>query len=89
MSNYPFQDPVSHITGEDLEELLRNFEDAWAKDAGRERITSAQFYDGYRSGELDSIFGMAWAAYYESWRALNRRQADTVVTHLPGALLAH
>lgn len=86
--NYPFTDPVSRVGKADLEELLRSFEDAWAEQSGS-RITSAEFFDLYRRGEFDSMFHMAWASYYESWRADARRDAKARVADLPGALLAH
>jgi hypothetical protein len=87
MSNFPFEDTISRVGKADLEELLRSFEDTWAKTTGS-RLTSPEFYDLYRRGEMDSMFAASWATYYESWRALTRREADTRVADLPGALLA-
>ena len=37
-----------------------------------ERITTAEFYDRYLTGELDSPFAMAWASYYEIVRDCGR-----------------
>jgi len=56
----------------ELEELLRQFEDAWTEQEG-ERLTSPQFYDRYRTGEIDSVFAMAWASYYEIYRSFTTR----------------
>lgn len=84
--NFPFEDKVRRVGKADLEELLRSFEDTWAESAG-ERVTSAEFYDRYRRGEIDSMYATAWATYYESWRSLTRRESETFVG-LPGALLA-
>ncbi len=69
MTNYPFEDPVpvSELDRAGLEELLRKFEDAWAADT-EERITTAVFYDRYVRGEIDTMFAMAWASYYEAFR---------------------
>lgn len=60
----------------ELEELLRAFEDAWQERRG-ERLTSAEFYDRYRAGELDSPLAMAWASYYEGFRRLSSENVDT------------
>ena len=56
-----------------VEELLRMFEDAWNEEHD-ERITSAQFYDRYTRGEIDSMFAMAWASYYEAFRRHSQRR---------------
>ena len=82
MSRY--SDKVSKITKADLEELLRSFEDTWA-DTSDERLTSAEFYDLYRRGEIDSVFATAWATYYERWRAASA--TSPFVRDLAGALL--
>ncbi len=60
----------------ELEELLRAFEDAWQERRG-ERLTSAELYDRYRAGELDSLLVMAWASYYEGFRRLASENVDT------------
>ena len=75
MSNFPFRDPseVRSMSRAELEDLLRQFEDTWSAQEG-ERITSAQFYDQHAVGEHDSVFGMAWASYYEIYRRLGQRQ---------------
>ena len=63
MSNYPFTYPVDRqvVDLDGLRGILDAFEDAWAKQ-GRDRITSAQFYDRYSAGELDTMFFMAFLA---------------------------
>ena len=78
--NFPFRDPVEvgRLTREDLDELLRSFEDAWAEHAG-ERLSSAQFYDLYRSGEVDSMFATSWATYYEAFRRRSRANVDLLI----------
>jgi hypothetical protein len=54
----------------DLEDLLRAFEDAWARETG-ERVTSAEFYDRYSVDDtIDSMLTMAWSSYYEIFRRL-------------------
>jgi hypothetical protein len=76
VTNFPFKDPVSvrHIDIGDVERALRAFEDSWA-DATGERVSSAEFYDRYRAGLVDSMLAMRWAAYYEAFR---RRTRDPV-----------
>lgn len=88
MPNFPFDNPIKRVGRAELEELLRSFEDEWAKNA-EARLTSAEFYDLYRAGEVDSLFATAWATYYERWRALVRRDAGEAARELPGALLAY
>ena len=73
VSNFPFEEPVTRRTLDrhDLEDLLRAFEDAWAKETG-ERLTSAEFYDRYSVDDtIDSMFTMAWSSYYEIFRRLS------------------
>lgn len=65
----------------ELEELLRAFEDAWQERSGV-RLTSAEFYDGYRRGEADSLFALAWASYYEGFRRLCSENVDTCLVDL-------
>jgi hypothetical protein len=60
----------------ELEELLRAFEDAWHEKSG-ERLSSAEFYDRYRAGELDSLLALSWASYYEGFRRLCSENVDT------------
>lgn len=69
MSNYPFKGPVDRqrVDLNGARAILDTFEDAWAKQS-ENRITSAQFYDRYTTGEFDSMFHMAWASYYEIYR---------------------
>lgn len=80
MTNYPFEDPVTvrELDRSALEDLLRKFEDVWAAESGA-RITSAEFYDRYARGEIDSTFAMAWATYYESFRRLGDDDATTAI----------
>ena len=80
MTSFPFNDPVSRRTLDHhgVEEILRVFEDAWAEREGK-RLTSAQFYDRYRQGLGDSMFGMAWASYYEAFRRINRDRASAEI----------
>jgi hypothetical protein len=49
----------------DIEERLREFEEAWEKSTG-ERLSTAAFYDRFCSGEFDTRFGARWATYYEA-----------------------
>lgn len=84
MSNYPFKDPVDRqvMDIDGLRGILAAFEDTWAKRHG-ERITSAQFYDRYLAGDLDTMFFMAWSTYYEIYRDMSRStSADGVVDRL-------
>jgi hypothetical protein len=80
VTNFPFKDPIERRTVErdELAAMLRAFEDEWATTHG-ERMTSAQFYDRYRTGELDSMFTMSWASYYEIFRRLGENEADTEI----------
>jgi hypothetical protein len=79
VTNFPFSDPVRRIRldREGVEDTLRAFEDTWATDHAR--ITSAEFYDRYVEGRIDSPFATAWAAYYEAARDTGREIADDVV----------
>jgi hypothetical protein len=73
VSNFPFEEPVTRrrLDRHDLEDLLRAFEDAWARETG-ERVTSAEFYDRYSTDDtIDSMFTMAWSSYYEIFRRLS------------------
>jgi hypothetical protein len=87
MPNFPFKDPITvkRIGSADLEALLRGFEETWAE-TNNERISSAEFYERYRLGEVDSLFAAAWATYYEASRELERRR-ELHVDRLPGALI--
>lgn len=80
MTNFPFKDPIERRTVErdELAEMLRAFEDEWAAQHG-ERITSAQFYDRYRKGQVDSMFTMSWASYYEIFRRLGENEANAEI----------
>jgi DNA-binding LacI/PurR family transcriptional regulator len=49
----------------DIEERLREFEQAWEQSTG-ERLSTAAFYDRFCSGEFDTRFGARWATYYEA-----------------------
>lgn len=77
VTNFPFKQPVStrKLDRRGLEDLLSTFEDGWADQHG-ERLSSAAFYDLYRTGEVDSIFAMAWASYYEAYRRQSKSSAD-------------
>lgn len=59
---------IKRLSREDIEQRLREYERTHALGTG-ESITSAEFYDRFRQGELDSLFGMRWAGYV---RALER-----------------
>jgi hypothetical protein len=48
-----------------VDEQLREFERAWEKATG-ERLTTAAFYDRFRSGHFDTRFGARWATCYEA-----------------------
>jgi hypothetical protein len=80
MTNFPFKDPVSRrsMSRDELADLLRSFEDAWAKQHG-ERVTSAEFYDRYRAGEIDSMFATSWASYYEIFRRLGQAEGTAAL----------
>jgi hypothetical protein len=86
MVNFPFRHPVTsrRVDPSSLEGILRSFEDAWANRTG-ERISSAEFYDRYRAGEIDSLLAMNWATYYEIFR---RRTDDPVATAIAATLSA-
>jgi len=83
MANYPFRDPVTtrRVDAGALEGILRSFEDVWADRTG-ERLSSAEFYERYRSGDIDSLLAVTWSTYYEIFR---RRTRDPVAT----AIAAH
>jgi len=83
MVNFPFRDPVTsrRVDASSVEAILRSFEDVWAERTG-ERLSSAEFYDRYRSGDVDSLLAVTWATYYEVFR---RRTSDPVAT----AIAAH
>jgi hypothetical protein len=87
MANFPFQDPVtiSRLGAADVDDLLRGFETMW-EETTSERISSADFYERYRAGEIDSVYAVAWATYYEIRVELERRR-EVHVERLPGVLL--
>ena len=60
--------PVVTLEPVAIEELLRSFEDEHFALTG-ERITSAEFYDRYKGGEIDTPDAIRWASYYELLRA--------------------
>jgi hypothetical protein len=66
--------PIVTLEPDAIEEMLRGFEDEYFANTG-ERITSAEFYDRYKSGEtgdageLESSDAIRWASYYELLRA--------------------
>src|SRR5919201_2807576 len=73
MSNFPYQEPITRrkLDRHDLEDLLRAFENAWARETG-ERVNSAEFYDRYSVDDtIDSMFTMAWSSYSEIFRRLS------------------
>ncbi len=69
---------IRTLDSDGVEELLRSFEDSWAAQMG-ERITSAEFYDRYRAGAVDSMFAKAWATYYEVFQRWSRGPSDGVI----------
>jgi hypothetical protein len=89
LSNYPFKDPITikRVDADDLDALLGGFEKAWADSHDGDRLTSAEFYERYASGEVDSIFAVSWATYYEAACEIRRRR-ELHVSSLPEALLA-
>lgn len=56
------------ISRREIEQRLREFERTHRLATG-EALSSAEFFERYKQGEFDSLFGMEWAAY---WRALSR-----------------
>jgi len=88
--NFPFEDPIMirQLDKDGLEGLLREFEDTWAEKTG-DRLTSPHFYDVYRRGDVDSMFAMAWATYYEEFRRMERDPVNQeVVSSLSAGLVA-
>jgi hypothetical protein len=85
ISNFPFEHPVKvrQLDRRGLKDLLGTFEEAWATQHG-ERLESVDFYERYRSGDIDSIFGMAWASYYEAYHRLKEADEHLVQALLPG-----
>lgn len=89
MSNFPFSDPITiqHVDLDDLETLLEGFEETWASNHDGDRVDSKTFYARYTAGEIDSIFAVSWATYYEAACELRRRR-DRHIGSLPGELLS-
>lgn len=63
----------------DIEEQLREFEQAYEQATG-ERLTTAAFYDRFCAGEFDTRFGARWATYYEA--TLSRPLPSDGLSHL-------
>lgn len=59
---------IKRLNRTDIERRLREFERTHARATG-EQLSSAAFFERFKTGEFDSLFGMEWAAY---WRALAR-----------------
>ena len=59
---------MKRLGREDIEQRLREFERTHARATG-EQLSSAAFFDRFKAGEFDSLFGMRWAAHV---RALAR-----------------
>jgi hypothetical protein len=66
-------------------ELLARVEKAYAAEIGEE-LTSEQFYERYRRGEIEGTAAMAWATYFEAFqqapeprRQSSRRRRETRV----------
>jgi hypothetical protein len=59
------------ITRMEIEQRLHEFERTHCLATG-EVLSSAEFFERYKHGEFDSLFGMEWAAY---WRAFSRLSA--------------
>jgi len=53
---------VKRLSREDIERRLREFERTHARATG-EQLSSAAFFERFKAGEFDSLFGMEWAAY--------------------------
>lgn len=71
---------VKALGRRELEDLLREFEDTWAEREGA-RVTSAEFYERYTRGEVDTLYAMAWASHFEIFLRLGdggRPHADLV-----------
>lgn len=60
---------VAHLERpRDLANVLECFETTYAEHTG-ELLMSSDFFALYRGGEIDGLFGMAWANYYEAFLA--------------------
>lgn len=68
-------------------ELLARFEKAYADEIGEE-LSSEEFYERYRRGEIEGTAAMAWATYFEAFQqapeprrqpSRRRREATVIV----------
>jgi len=59
---------ITRLSRADLEQRLREFERSYTVTTG-EQLSSADFFERFRAGEFDSLFGMRWAGH---WRAYTR-----------------
>jgi hypothetical protein len=58
------------LSRSDIEWHLLEFERSHRVATGEE-LRSAEFFERFKAGDFDSLFGMEWAAY---WRAYTRLQ---------------
>lgn len=59
---------ITRLSRTDIEQRLREFERVHSHTSGQQ-LSSAAFFERFKAGEFDSLFGMEWAAY---WRAYTR-----------------
>jgi hypothetical protein len=75
-----------------LNAVLLRFEDDYYAASGH-RLSSPEFYERYKAGEIDEIWAMAWSTYYERYlemekqlRAYEDAEVAAVVDSLPPVL---